>query len=204
MFYTFLGTKHQEENTNNDQLLPQEIEIRPITRFPWHISKTLSPHEVWYKGELQLPMEYIQATILRHIPDLMSKTHMMIGHFDLKVKDIDTNTIHTVSFWKGIHDDNFATGETWIKEFVKRRSLVAGMVVGVYWDFNANMLCFSVLEWRVRVSILIQNDICWRSLLYSTKRLWHINQFICFTLGRYGDSKINFINYVELVFFYEF
>ncbi|KAL0792425.1 hypothetical protein Bca101_063802 [Brassica carinata] len=146
MFYTFLGTKHQEENANNDQLLPQEIEIRPVTRCLWDLSKTLSPHEVWNRGKLQLPMEYIQATILRHIPDLISKIQMMIGHFDLKVKDLDTNTVHTLSFWKDAYEDNFATRETWFKEFVKRRSLVAGMVVGMYWDFNINMLYFSVLE----------------------------------------------------------
>ncbi|KAJ4887988.1 B3 domain-containing protein [Raphanus sativus] len=148
MFYTFFRTKHQEENANNDQILPQEIDIRPITPCPWDIIKTLSPLEVGYRGRLQLPMVYIQATILRHIPDLMSKTHMKIGHFALKVKDLDTNTVHTVSFWKVIQEDNFSTRETWIKEFVKRRSLEPGMVVGMYWDFNVTMLCFSVLEMK--------------------------------------------------------
>ncbi|CAH8348388.1 unnamed protein product [Eruca vesicaria subsp. sativa] len=91
-------------------------------------------------------MEYIQATILRHIPDVMSLIYLKIGHFDIKVKDLDTNTVHTVSFWKEIHEDNFASRETWIKEFVLRRSLVAGMIVGMYRDFNVNMLCISVLE----------------------------------------------------------
>ncbi|KAF8084506.1 hypothetical protein N665_0715s0012 [Sinapis alba] len=146
MFYTFLRTKHQEENANTHQLLPQEIEIRLIICCPWDIIKTLSSHEVWYKGKLQLPMEYIQATILRHIPDVMSLTHMMIGHFNLQAKDLDTNTVHTVTFWKDFHENNFATGETWIEDFVKRRGLVVGMVVGMYWDFNVNMLCFSVLK----------------------------------------------------------
>ncbi|CAN7045559.1 unnamed protein product [Brassica rapa subsp. trilocularis] len=147
MFYTFFRTKHQEENANNDQLLPQEIDIRPINPYPWDITKTLSPHEVWYGGKLQLPMLYIKATILRHIPEVMYLAHMsIIAHFDVKVNDLDTNTVHTLSFWKDIHEDNFATSETWIEEFVKRRSLVAGMVIGMYWDFNVNMLCFSVLE----------------------------------------------------------
>ncbi|CAL9231698.1 unnamed protein product [Arabidopsis halleri] len=149
LFYTFLQTKHQEENVDstdpNYPLFPQEIEIRPIAYFPWEILKTLTIDEIIDK--FQLPMEQIRDTMLRDISeDDISRTNFMICCTDILVKDLDTNTIHQVKLWKHPNENNFALHKSWIEEFVKRRRLVDGMVVGMYWDFEATMFCFSVLE----------------------------------------------------------
>ncbi|KAG7552027.1 hypothetical protein ISN45_Aa06g026440 [Arabidopsis thaliana x Arabidopsis arenosa] len=149
LFYTFLQTKHQEENADsrdpNYPLFPQEVEIRPITLFPWEILKTLTIDEII--GKLQLPMEQIRDTMLRDASENdISRINFMICRADILVKDLDTNTIHQVTLWKHLNENNFAMHKSWIEEFVKRRRLVDGMVVGMYWDFEATMFCFSVLE----------------------------------------------------------
>lgn len=70
----------------------------------------------------------------------------IIVYFDVKVNDFDINIVYIFLFWKDIYEDNFVMSEIWIEEFVKRRSFVVGMVIGMYWDFNVNMFCFLVLE----------------------------------------------------------
>ncbi|XP_010424370.1 PREDICTED: B3 domain-containing protein At5g26805-like [Camelina sativa] len=150
LFYTFLQTKHQEENADrtypNYPLFPQEVEIRPITPFRWEILKTLTRHEILEEGILQLPHEQIQDLLMRYFSehDILLANYLTY-QLNLFVKDLDTNTIHFVSLWRHPHEKNFAMRESWIKEFVKRRELVAGMVVGMYWDFENHMFCFSVL-----------------------------------------------------------
>ncbi|CAA7017167.1 unnamed protein product [Microthlaspi erraticum] len=154
LFYTFLQTKHQEENANsstysNHPLLPQEIEIRPITPVPWDIVKTLSIDELWTGGKFQFPKEQIYAMLRHERRGDISLQHACVfirSINDLRVKDLDTNTYHNVTLWKHPHEDTFSMRESWIEEFVRRRRLVPGMVVGMYWDFNASLLCFSVLE----------------------------------------------------------
>ncbi|CAH2044501.1 unnamed protein product [Thlaspi arvense] len=151
VFYTFLKTKEQEENENladfNNPLNPQEIEIRPITPSPWEILKTLTIDELWTGGKFQLPLDHMWDTMLRHEPRYVKPlTRVLVGSFQIHVKDLDTNTLHSVTLWKYPHEDTFAMRESWIEDFVRRRRLVVGMVVGMYWDFNANMLCFSLLE----------------------------------------------------------
>lgn len=153
LFYTFLQTKQQEENANstdpNHSLVPQEMEIRPITPFPWEILKTLSIDELWTGGKFQFPKEQIY-TMLRHERrediSLQNACVLIRSINDIQMKDLDTNTYHNVTLWKHPHEGTFAMRESWIEEFVRRRRLVPGMVVGMYWDFKASLLCFSVLE----------------------------------------------------------
>lgn len=147
LFYTFLQTKHDEENGLNHSLLSQEIEIRSITPFPWKILKTITDDELWFGGIFQFPLEQIRDSILVLFPqDVIYRTIQHICNLQLSVKDLDTNTFHWVTLWKYPHENYFAMRESWIEEFVKRRMLVAGMVVGLYWDSSANIFCFSVLE----------------------------------------------------------
>ncbi|EOA22660.1 hypothetical protein CARUB_v10003362mg [Capsella rubella] len=153
VFYTFLQTKHQEETTNptypNYPLFPQEVEIRPITFFRWEILKTLTMEETWEEGKFELPTEQIQDTVMTYFSEHdILRINLWTCKSIVKVKDLDTNTLHYVTLWKHPHEVNFAMRESWIEEFVKRRKLVAGMVVGMYWDFNSAMFCFSVLEGR--------------------------------------------------------
>lgn len=153
LFYTFLQTKHEEENADttdpNYPLFPQEVEIRPITLYPWEILKTLTIDEIWSKGKFQLPFEQIRDILLRYTSEEeILRTNIEVCKTEVRVKDLDTNTSHCVTLWKYPHEDNFALRESWIEEFVKRRELVVGMVVGMYWDFENHMFCFSVLEGR--------------------------------------------------------
>ncbi|XP_010493934.1 PREDICTED: B3 domain-containing protein At5g26805-like [Camelina sativa] len=147
LFYTFLQTKHQEENADrtdpNYPLFPQIVEIRPIIPFRWEILKTLTIHEIFDEGNLQLPHDTMMRYFSKHD---MLRTYFQTCQYDLLVKDLDTNTIHFVILWKHPHEEHFAMRESWIKEFVKRRKLVAGMVVGMYWDIVNHIFCFSVLE----------------------------------------------------------
>ncbi|CAN8277181.1 unnamed protein product [Cochlearia groenlandica] len=153
LFYTFLKTKHQEEHFNSidasNQIYPQEIEIRPITQVPWEIIKTLTIDELWTGGMFKLPLEKIQDLLVRFPPEArsrMSQSNHEVCSIKLRVKDLDTNTTHNVIMWKYPQEDYFAMRESWIQEFVKRRRLVDGMVVAMYWDCEGKMYCFSVLE----------------------------------------------------------
>ncbi|XP_010495399.1 PREDICTED: B3 domain-containing protein At5g26805-like [Camelina sativa] len=151
LLYTFLQTKHQEENTDRTDLkyplFPQEVEIRPIIPFCWEILKTLTRHEILDEGKLQLPHEKILDILMRYYSKcVILLTNCLTCQLNLFVKDLDTNTIHFVTLWKHPHKENFTMRESWIKKFVKRRELVAGMVVGMYWDNENCMFCFSVLE----------------------------------------------------------
>lgn len=157
-FYTFLQTKQQEENVDptdaNYPLFPQEIEIRPITLSPWKILKTLTIDELRDYGKFQVPPEQID-NVLRHMSqDEIYRTNLTIREVLTKVKDLDTNTFHDVIFWKYPDEDNFFMPRCWMENFVKRRRLIVGMVVGMYWSFEDKMFCFSVLEWSEQTNKL--------------------------------------------------
>ncbi|KAL1212763.1 B3 domain-containing protein [Cardamine amara subsp. amara] len=149
-FYTFLQTKHQEENTDptdpNYPLFPQEVEIRPITPFPWKILKTLTIDDLGDGGRFHLPHEQINNVLAILSKDDLRRANFVIRDVHAKVKDLDTNTLHDVIFYKYPHEDNFSMRGSWIDGFVKRRRLIVGMVVGMYWSVVDKMFHFSVLQ----------------------------------------------------------
>ncbi|KAL1212762.1 B3 domain-containing protein [Cardamine amara subsp. amara] len=150
-FYTFLQTKHQEQNVDptdaNYPLFPQEVEIRPITPFPWKILKTLTIDDLRDEAKFHIPLAQVEDNVLGTLSqDDLRRANLVIREVQTKVKDLDTNTVHDVKLWKYPHEDNFNMRRCWIERFVKRRGLIVGMMVGIYWSVEDKMFHFSVLE----------------------------------------------------------
>ncbi|KAG5249885.1 B3 domain-containing protein [Salix suchowensis] len=61
------------------------------------------------------------------------------------VRDIDTASMHQLVFKRWSTSKSYIFNDGWTKQFVRRRSLVEGDEIGLYWDSDLSILHFSVL-----------------------------------------------------------
>ncbi|XP_010551011.1 PREDICTED: B3 domain-containing protein At5g26805 [Tarenaya hassleriana] len=150
-FNVFLQTKLEEQIQNSESMITSdaesalEVEIRPNPRtlnlFPWTIRKTLTIEDVGFFGGLQLSEEQVGERIFRH----WESPGRAKEKVEIVMRDLDTDTYHNLLLRKFPNDKNYTIYEFWIEEFVLRRQLKIGMVIGLYWDLKDRVLCFSVL-----------------------------------------------------------
>jgi hypothetical protein len=63
----------------------------------------------------------------------------------VKIRDCDTHSFHSLVF-KKCSSGSFGFGGNWMKDFVNRRGLKGGNLIGLHWDQNNQHFDFSVLE----------------------------------------------------------
>ncbi|KAJ6694830.1 TRANSCRIPTION FACTOR B3-DOMAIN FAMILY-RELATED [Salix koriyanagi] len=61
------------------------------------------------------------------------------------VRDVDTASMHQLVFKRWSTSKSYIFNDGWTKQFVRRRSLVEGDEIGLYWDSEQSILHFSVL-----------------------------------------------------------
>jgi hypothetical protein len=62
------------------------------------------------------------------------------------VRDIDTESMHQLVFKRWSTSKSYIFNDGWTKHFVKRRNLVEGDEIGLYWDNDQSRFHFSVLS----------------------------------------------------------
>ncbi|KAJ4956062.1 hypothetical protein NE237_012845 [Protea cynaroides] len=126
-----------------------------LLRDPWTIKKKLVGSDVNNLSKLILPTELVEKHVLPFF-NAEEQHAVLKGErgLELKMKDLDQGTCHSLTCKKLDSSGSYRQGLNWISEFVKRRKLQKGDVIGMFWDnyntrdnkYDTQGFCFSVLE----------------------------------------------------------
>ena len=156
VFYHFLKTKAKEEECIRKGQNPhvpewQMVEKRAGTPntienflFPWEMKYVITTKDLGFSFELS--PKHVQQHILKYWAE--SDISRLVNDREEKrllIRDMDTNTEHRLSLTCE-ESGRFTIQGNWNKEFVERRNLKKGMLVGLYWDIYSSSLHFSVLD----------------------------------------------------------
>ncbi|KAF2297259.1 hypothetical protein GH714_020148 [Hevea brasiliensis] len=112
---------------------------------PWKIKKRLTGSDLGNHCRLLVASVWVKNHIL---PFMSNETVEEIRRDGARVPfwDCDTNTEQhlVLKHWHTAKSYVFING--WLNHFVKRRKLVEGDLIGIYWDPSEDIFKFSVLE----------------------------------------------------------
>ncbi|XP_057986614.1 B3 domain-containing protein At2g33720-like [Hevea brasiliensis] len=112
---------------------------------PWKIKKRLTGSDLGNLCRLLVASVSVKNHIL---PFLNNETVEEIKRDGARVPiwDCDTNTEQhlVLKYWQTAKSYAFING--WLNNFVNRRNLVEGDLIGIYWDQSEDIFKFSVLE----------------------------------------------------------
>ncbi|KAJ4886130.1 B3 domain-containing protein [Raphanus sativus] len=117
----------------------------------WEIKKHLADSDVGNsQTRLMLPKDDVAEHILGYLTD---EERMMIegganNHQGLRISvyDSDTKSTHWLSLKKWHSSGSYVLINNWNTQFVKRRKLKAGVLIGLFWNTYATRLHFRVLR----------------------------------------------------------
>ncbi|CAH8386139.1 unnamed protein product [Eruca vesicaria subsp. sativa] len=117
----------------------------------WEIKKHLTESDVASnQTRLMLPKDHVVAHILDHLTD---EERMMIEDVNnnnqglrINVYDSYDKSLHQLSFKKWHSSGCYVLINNWNTQFVKRLSLKAGDLIGLFWNTYASRLHFRVLS----------------------------------------------------------
>ncbi|XP_019082518.1 PREDICTED: B3 domain-containing protein At2g33720-like [Camelina sativa] len=152
------GNKQPEEKTNlvwmrfmTDEEIKEEERHNVSTNLtlytdPWTIKKEMTKTSLGYLNRLFLNGSTVRSDILRYLS--ISDQRVLEDGFglSLEVYDDDTSTMHNVVLMKWPDYPSYILLNGSHKDFVVRRALKAGDVVGMYWDPYGFKLHFCVLS----------------------------------------------------------
>ncbi|KAL0858044.1 hypothetical protein Bca101_063198 [Brassica carinata] len=115
----------------------------------WEIKKLLTESDVRNsQTRLMLPKEYVVPHILGYLTD--EERIMVEGANNqglrINVYDRDTESTHQLTLKKWHSSGSYVLINNWNKDFVKRRQLKAGKLIGLFWNTYATRLQFCVLN----------------------------------------------------------
>ncbi|EOA28732.1 hypothetical protein CARUB_v10024960mg, partial [Capsella rubella] len=113
---------------------------------PWTIKKKLCKTSLGHLNRLSLNANIVTTEIIAYLPQDDKKIIEQGSGLAVEVYDNDTASIHklVLKTWQGGGSYLLANG--WRKEFVVRRGLKTGDVVGMFWDRNLSKIRFCVLS----------------------------------------------------------
>lgn len=115
----------------------------------WEIKKHLTDSDVGNsQTRLMLPKDDVVEHILGYLTD--EERIMVEGPNNqglrIGVYDSDTKSTHQLSLKKWHSSGSYVLINNWNKQFVKRRELKAGVLIGLFWNTYATRLHFRVLN----------------------------------------------------------
>lgn len=108
---------------------------------PWKIKKKLQEHDL--KCWLLVPAKMAKRFLL---PMINATTDEIKEGIEVGIWDVNTNTGHTLTLTK--YANSHILTINWIHDFIRRRDLRLGDVVGLFWDISKMCFNFSVLSRR--------------------------------------------------------
>lgn len=133
-------------------LTPQEkienVAPQMLQLYPWDFTRVLTKNETsTLFGALEISVDeafnHLFKSMEGEICVMRGMRHK--EQLPLAVWDMDTGTSHTVML-KRWGEDRFYMQSGWVSEFVLRRDLREGMVIGMYWDTITKSIRFSVIK----------------------------------------------------------
>ena len=122
-----------------------EKEEKPAASDPWVIKKRMQESDVGDLSRLLLVVDGVKKHILpmwdaKRIEKIKDGVGVHVA-----VWDCDTKSEKQLKFKKW-RNGSYVLVENWTKEFVKRRGLMKGDEVGLYWDQSNSRFNFSILK----------------------------------------------------------
>ncbi|KAJ6706468.1 TRANSCRIPTION FACTOR B3-DOMAIN FAMILY-RELATED [Salix purpurea] len=116
---------------------------------PFKIKKKMKPSDLGNLCRLLVSADLVEKHILPFLNEDQTKQVEIPNHkrngLKVWVRDIDTASMHQMVFKRWSSSKSYIFNDGWTKQFVRRRSLVEGDEIGLYWDSDQSMLHFSVL-----------------------------------------------------------
>ncbi|XP_010513070.1 PREDICTED: B3 domain-containing protein At2g33720-like [Camelina sativa] len=152
------GNKQPEEKTNlawmrfmTDEEIKEEERHNVSTNLtlytdPWTIKKEMTKTSLGYLNRLFLNGSTVRSHILRYLS--VSDQRILEDGFGLSLEayDDDTASMHNVVLKKWHKCESYVLLNGWRMDFVVRRALKEGDVIGMYWDPYGFKLHFRVLS----------------------------------------------------------
>ncbi|XP_010513068.1 PREDICTED: B3 domain-containing protein At2g33720-like [Camelina sativa] len=114
---------------------------------PWTIKQEITESNHGYINHLFLTESFVRSDILRYLPVSDQGVVLEEGPgLTVDVYDDDTSTMHNLVLMKWPDSTSYILLNGWHKDFVVRRALKGGDVVGMYWDPYGFKLHFCVLS----------------------------------------------------------
>ncbi|CAK7338249.1 unnamed protein product [Dovyalis caffra] len=117
---------------------------------PFKIKKKMKPSDLGSLCRLLVSSDLVERHILPFLnEDQIKQVEITNQEFDgLKVWvwDMNTGSMHQLVFKRWSTSKSYIFNDGWTKYFVKRRNLVEGDEIGLYWDNNHSRFHFSVLS----------------------------------------------------------
>ncbi|XP_042491541.1 B3 domain-containing protein At5g26805-like [Macadamia integrifolia] len=114
---------------------------------PWTVKKKLTKSDLNGLSRVILPGDQVKKNVLPHLNSQeLHDVEWSNGGHKVWVEDLDEGSLHLLSFktWKS--NGSYKLGLNWISEFVKKRKLRNGDMIGMFWDDSTRGFCFSVLK----------------------------------------------------------
>ncbi|AES60437.1 putative DNA-binding pseudobarrel domain-containing protein [Medicago truncatula] len=109
---------------------------------PWKIKKVLTQTDLGNNSRLLLNKELAHDLVVSVLGAVAAENEGV----HVAVWDVDTDSLHSLVFKIRPSNKSPVFKETWIKEFVVRRSLKKGDEIGMHWDPYKKRFDFSVLR----------------------------------------------------------
>lgn len=129
------------------------VDVREDSNMPldlmkqWEIRKTLAPVDIGSLGGLVLDPVPVYNNIFRYWNHQLVLSLIERGQqIPIIIRDLDTKSEHSLFIKKSTIDESFIISTFWVRDFVHRRDLKEGDMIGMYWHPRTNSFCFSVLK----------------------------------------------------------
>lgn len=99
----------------------------------WKINKVLKESDLGNMSRLLLGKELTEDLVLPVVGDAANERGIQV-----RVFDVDTNSMHSLIFKIWVSSKSYVFMEKWVKDFVARRDLKKGDVIGLHWDSYNN------------------------------------------------------------------
>jgi len=142
-----ISTKNKKIKITNDAAIVETRNWDCSTEFmlyddPWKIKKVLTQTDLGQNDRLLLNKELANDLV---VSVLGAKAAQDKG-VNVKLWDIDTNSLHSLVFKIRPSNQSPVFKETWIRDFVLRRGLKKGDEIGMHLDLYKQQFDFSVLR----------------------------------------------------------
>ncbi|KAJ4957076.1 hypothetical protein NE237_013859 [Protea cynaroides] len=136
----------RKEDDDDDHDL--SLELKLSRGDPWTVKKKLTESDLNHLSRLILPRDQVEKHVLPFFnPEEEKGVLRSENGFHFRVKDVDEDSSHLLSFKRVKSTRSYKLGLNWISQFVKRRRLQKGDVIGMLWDnYGTRGFYFSVLE----------------------------------------------------------
>ena len=115
---------------------------------PFTIKKKMKPSDLGNLCRLLVPSDLVEKYILPFLNTDQIKQVNQETNLGLKVSvwDMNTQSMHQLVFKRWSTSRSYIFNDGWTKDFVRRRNLVEGDEIGLYWDTYHSRFNFNVLS----------------------------------------------------------